>query len=569
MSIRLASDVVIWLTALTLALWFQNDLDLVAMDWSAFLGLALVTVVVHITLSTSFGLYRPRLRSATVEESEQLFAIGLLTGFLIWVFGATIGLALEFSQSLYVIALLIFLVLSWALRILVRRVDARLSRGDHRTRVLLYGAGSIGEAVSTQLTAPDSPYACVGLLDDDTSKVGRRMIDFRVLGTWENLAEVAGKTRAEMVLICISSFSAKRLEEIAQTAKALELQTLVFPSFESLLQGNTNVRELRELAIEDVVGRRVFQTGIESIREYIEGKIILVTGAGGSIGSEICRQVQEFSPSRLVMLDRDESGLHSTQIELYGDGLLGNDDIVLADIRDAIALSEIFERIKPDVVFHAAALKHLPLLESYPKEAWKTNVLGTLNVLRAAESVGTAIFVNISTDKAANPTSILGRTKRLTESLTSWFALQTTKRFISVRFGNVLGSRGSLIPTVQQLIERGRPVTVTNPDATRYFMTISEASQLVLEAGAIGTGGQTLVFDMGEPVKVLDIVKKMIELSGKNIPVRFGELREGEKLHEDLFSGDEDSQVSAIQPLISVAKVEPVSPAEIEMQSPS
>jgi len=560
------ADAGIWLASLYLAFLVENDFDL-GVDFRALLVLGFVAVIAHLVFSKLLGLYRPRLRWATMEEIEELLAVALLVGFLMWVANSTIGSLFGFPQGLFFVAAPYFLVIAGALRVVLRRIAARASKGKVQTRALIYGAGNLGEAVSSQLNKFNSPYVCVGLIDDDKSKLGKRMLDSRVLGSWDQLNEIANKTAAQMVLVCIASFSAEKLRQIEKDSRALGLKTLIFPSVDVLLHGKTGLSELREIEIEDVVGRRVFRTRTEVIRGYLEGKSVLVTGAGGSIGSEICRQVLDFSPSRLVMLDRDESGLNSTQIELYGDGLLNNPDLVLADVRDPQALLDIFEQVKPDVVFHAAALKHLSLLESHPEEAWKTNVLGTLNVLRAAESVGTGVFVNISTDKAADPTSVLGRSKKTGEALTSWFAQQTGKRFMSVRFGNVLGSRGSLVPNVQQLISRGHPVTVTDPDATRFFMTIPEASQLVLEAGALGEGGQTMVFDMGEPVKVLDVVNKMIELSGKEIPIVFSGLRDGEKLHEDLFSEDEEPRVSAIQPLISITTVTPVNPDEIEALS--
>jgi FlaA1/EpsC-like NDP-sugar epimerase len=291
---------------------------------------------------------------------------------------------------------------------------------------------------------------------------------------------------------------------------------------------------------------------------------VLVTGAGGSIGSELCRQISKFGPAKLIMLDRDETGLQLAQLGVSGHGLLDTKDIMLADIREPEVLNEIFKRVRPDVVFHAAALKHLPVLEQFPEEAWKTNVLGTLNVLRASQAVGVGTFINISTDKAADPTSVLGKSKKLAERLTSWFANEQNASYLSVRFGNVLGSRGSMLPTFTSLIQKGGPITVTHPDVTRFFMTIPEACQLVLQAGAIGRPQDVLILDMGEPVKILDIANKMIQISGKKIEVVFTGLRQGEKLDEDLYGMSEDSQILS-HPLISHAWSAPISPLEIDL----
>jgi dTDP-glucose 4,6-dehydratase len=290
---------------------------------------------------------------------------------------------------------------------------------------------------------------------------------------------------------------------------------------------------------------------------------VLVTGAGGSIGSELCRQISIYGPSELIMLDRDETGLQTAQLAVAGHGLLNTRDVVLADIRDLTALLTIFRERRPEVVFHAAALKHLPMLQQYPEEAWKTNVLGTQNVLQAAGEVNVSTFVNVSTDKAANPTSVLGHSKRLAEKLTAGAAVRQSGRYLSVRFGNVIGSRGSMVPTFQALIEAGGPLTITHPDATRYFMTIPEACQLVVQAGGIGEPGEVLILDMGEPVSILEIAERMIAFSGKDIAIRFTGLREGEKLHEELI-GLGESDARPRHPKISHTRIEPLSPAAID-----
>jgi FlaA1/EpsC-like NDP-sugar epimerase len=322
---------------------------------------------------------------------------------------------------------------------------------------------------------------------------------------------------------------------------------------------------LRDVDVEDVIGRRPVDTDVTAIAAYITGKRVLVTGAGGSIGSELCRQLQKFGPAELIMLDRDESALHAVELSIYGQALLESPELALVDIRDAEAVRDVFVQHRPHVVFHAAALKHLTLLERYPREAMKSNVIGTLNVLEAASEVGVRHFVNISTDKAANPTSALGHSKRLAEQLTSWFSESRDEtKFLSVRFGNVLGSRGSVLHAFTAQIDRGGPVTVTDPQVTRFFMTVPEACQLVIQAGAIGRPGEALVLDMGEPVNIADMARRMIAMSGKSVDIIFTGLRKGEKLHEELFTRGEGGS-RPLHPLITHVRVPPLSPTEVNL----
>ena len=329
----------------------------------------------------------------------------------------------------------------------------------------------------------------------------------------------------------------------------------VVPSVNNLSNpAQVQIEDVRDIEVTDFLGRQPIETDVDAIASYLTGKRVLVTGAGGSIGSELCRQIAKFGPSELIMLDRDESALHAVQLSIHGRALLDSDDTELGDIRDVRFVRELFARRAPHVVFHAAALKHLPLLETSPGEAVKTNVWGTQAVLDAATDAGVERFVNVSTDKAANPCSVLGYSKRLAEGLTSAAARQATGSFMSVRFGNVLGSRGSVLTTFTAQIAKGGPVTVTDPRVTRYFMTIREAVQLVIQAGAFGTNGDVLVLDMGEPIAIQTVAEQLIDLSGKPVEIVYTGLREGEKMHEELFGDDEDD-VRPQHPLISHAPV--------------
>jgi FlaA1/EpsC-like NDP-sugar epimerase len=322
------------------------------------------------------------------------------------------------------------------------------------------------------------------------------------------------------------------------------------------------VGHIRDIDMVDLLGRRQIETDIDAIAHYVRGRRVLVTGAGGSIGSELCRQLYRFEPAELMMLDRDESGLHGVQLSIHGRARLDSPDLLLADIRDVEQVQRIFEERRPEVVFHAAALKHLGLLERHPGESVKTNVWGTLTVLRAAQSVGVSHFVNISTDKAANPISVLGYSKRITERLTAQIATETAHgRYLSVRFGNVLGSRGSVLTSFTAQVAAGGPLTVTDPDVTRYFMTIQEAVQLVIQAGAIGRSAETLVLDMGSPVRILDVAERLAAQATRPIDIVYTGLLYGEKLHEDLFAAGE-IDIRAVHPLVSHVAGSPVGSIE-------
>jgi dTDP-glucose 4,6-dehydratase len=322
------------------------------------------------------------------------------------------------------------------------------------------------------------------------------------------------------------------------------------------------VNDIRPVSESDLLGRRPADIDADSIAGYITGKRVLVTGAGGSIGSELCRQLARFEPAALLKLDRDESGLHGVQLSIHGRALLDGDDLLLADIRDRERIFEVFEQSQPDVVFHAAALKHLPLLEAAPQEGWKTNVVGTQNILDAAEHIGVTHFVNVSTDKAANPTSVLGYTKRLTERLTAQKGVEAPGTYVSVRFGNVLGSRGSVLPAFREQAQRGGPITVTHPDITRYFMLVEEAALLVVNAGAIGRDGEILVLDMGEPIKIVDVAQRFADQHHPPLEIVFTGLRPGEKLHEDLVAVDEHGECP-FHSMITHIRAEPIAVAEM------
>jgi FlaA1/EpsC-like NDP-sugar epimerase len=400
------------------------------------------------------------------------------------------------------------------------------------------------------------------LLDDDPKKQNLRIRHLRVAGRGTDLERVASACGATTVIIAIPSAGSELIREVTQRASEAGLLVLTLPPVSQLFAPAVGIGDIRPVTNEDLLGRRTIDTRVEEIAGYLKGRRVLVTGAGGSIGSELCRQIIRFAPADLIMLDRDESGLHQVQLSIEGRAMLDSRSLVVCDIRDEPALAAVFDEHRPEVVFHAAALKHLPLLEMWPGEAVKTNVVGTQNLIDAAKRVRVAKFINISTDKAANPTSVLGFTKRLAERLTAAAGTDASCAYLSVRFGNVLGSRGSVLTTFRQQIEADGPVTVTHPEVTRYFMTVEEAVQLVIQGGAIGKNGEALVLDMGEPVRIDEVARQLVAQAARPVRIVYTGLRSGEKLHEELF-GVGEVDLRPHHPLISQVPVPPLAIREI------
>ncbi|MEB4614326.1 polysaccharide biosynthesis protein, partial [Leucobacter sp. M11] len=556
-----AADALAWAVAILAALLLRFDFELGRIQWAPTLGLIAVTAALQLLGGWVFWLYRSRYAIGSFDEVRALFLSTAAVGAISWVFAFTLGYGNGIPRSAVIIAAPIAFSLMGIARYLFRlSAEQKMKPGADAQRTLIFGAGYVGGLTARRmLTDAAADYIPVGFIDDDPAKRNVEVRGVRVLGGLEQLIEAAEETNAQTVMICVGNADAALLRRINDVAAKAELRVMVLPPLERILRGKSAISDVRDISIEDLIGRYPLRLEMDSIAKYLRDEVVLVTGAGGSIGSEICRQLTRFAPRELIMLDRDETALQQVQLSVRGHGLLDTRDVVLADIRDTESLTRIFEERRPTVVFHAAALKHLPMLEQYPEEAWKTNVQGTLNVLRAAQSVGVETFVNISTDKAANPTSVLGHSKRVAEKLTAWMAGETGKRYLSVRFGNVIGSRGSMLPTFAALIEAGGPLTVTHPDVTRFFMTIPEASQLVIQAGGIGRPGEVLILDMGEPVRILDVAERMIAESGKPIDIVFTGLRHGEKLHEELV-GRGESDERPFHPKISHATVATISP---------
>ncbi len=559
-------DALAWVLGFIVAEVLRYEFNWAAISWLGLSGAVLVIAAVQYFIGLGFHLYRGRYPYGSFEEVRALTGTVVTTAAILVIPLLLSAAALRVPRSTIFIATPIVLVLMlsirYARRLLIER--NRAPRQDAKP-VLVYGAGEVGAQLVRALAHDtEARHRVVGLLDDDPDKRNLAVRRTRVLGTLEDLPRVARDTGAKRVVVAIARADAELMRRVHDLASGVGVKVKVLPPFNEILADASKTNNLRDISIEDLIGRQPVDTEVASIASYLTGKRVLVTGAGGSIGSELCRQIARFNPAELIMLDRDETGLQAAELMTLGHGLLDGNEVVLADIREPETLKRLFAERRPDVVFHAAALKHLPMLEQYPDEAWKTNVLGSLNVLQAAWAAGTTTFVNVSTDKAANPTSVLGHSKRLAEKLTAWAAEETGMRYLSVRFGNVIGSRGSMLPTFQSLIERGGPLTVTHPDITRYFMTIPEACQLVVQAGGIGRGGEVLILDMGEPVRILDIARRMIEMSGKEVDIVFTGLREGEKLHEELV-GERELVDRPFHPKISHATVESISPDRLDI----
>lgn len=563
--IQYSIDAEIWLFAITFAVLFRFDFAPERVNWFSVGILAVMAIVLQGAVGWSVALYRGRHQYGAFDEAQTLLATVVTVAAALFVVNLFALSTAGLPRSTALVALPLAFVFMGGSRYIRRLMSERRRRPlASAERALIYGAGQTGSYLIRRMQSdPESPYRPVGLLDDDPDKRNLRLLTVPVLGTGASLKEVARRTEATALVLCIARADAEFIRTVSDMADAAGLRLMVMPLLSEILEDGMRLADLRAVAIEDIIGRRPVDTEVASIAGYVAGKRLLVTGAGGSIGSELCRQLSKYGPAELIMLDRDETGLHGVQMMLSGHGLLNSDDVVLADIRDRSALQSIFSNRRPEVVFHAAALKHLPMLEQYPAEAWKTNVLGTLNVLDAASSVHVETFINISTDKAANPTSVLGHSKRLAERLTSWQADLSGGTYLSVRFGNVIGSRGSMLPTFIAQIEAGGPVTVTHPDVTRYFMTIPEACQLVIQAGAIGRAGEALILDMGSPVKILDVAQRMISMSGRRIDIVFTGLRAGEKMHEELF-GITERDNRPYHDKVTHTAVPPLDPASLD-----
>ncbi|MCE7791178.1 polysaccharide biosynthesis protein [Salipaludibacillus sp. CUR1] len=514
----------------------------------------------HHIFAHIFKLYKRAWSYASIKELAAIFTAVTLSIAVLAV------IQLIGFQTLYTRTLLV----TWMLHILLigaSRFSWRLYRDTKfkvdkdKKRTLIVGAGNGGTLVARQLmNSEKSELHPVAFIDDDSTKQGLEIMDIPVLGRLEWLQSVVEQKNIEHIIIAIPSLSKHQLNDIFSRCAETKVKTQIMPSVEDIMSGKVSVNEIRDVQVEDLLGREPVKLDTEKIGNKLTGETIMVTGAGGSIGSEVCRQIIKFNPKKLVLLGHGENSIYDIEMELRPKYPHIELETEIADVQDRERIMGAVGKHQPHVIYHAAAHKHVPLMERNPHEAIKNNVIGTKNVAEAADQSGVYSFVMISTDKAVNPTSVMGASKRIAEMIVQHMDMISNTKFVAVRFGNVLGSRGSVIPLFKKQIEAGGPVTVTHPDMTRYFMTIPEASRLVLQAGAIAKGGETFVLDMGEPVKIVDLAKNLIRLSGfteEEIGIKFAGIRPGEKLFEELL-GDNEVHKEQIYPKIYRGKTPPV-----------
>lgn len=456
----------------------------------------------------------------------------------------TLNTSIAFSISLGILSLII----RYSKRIF-DLVKYALNGDKQRVRAMIVGAGSAGTMLIREIQNSDKIYYYpVCIVDDDETKIGNSISSVKVVGTTKDIKKFAEKYRIDEILIAIPSAPKAQIKRIFELCKTTDCSVKILPGIYQIVNGEASVSSLRPVEISDLLGREQIKVNIDEIIGYIEGQVVLVTGGGGSIGSELCRQIASHNPKQLIILDIYENNAYDIEQELKRKYPELNLLALIASLRDKGKMEDVFEKYKPDIVFNAAAHKHVPLMETSPNEAIKNNVFGTLNVAKCADKYGVKTFVQISTDKAVNPTSVMGATKRICEMIIQTIGKYSKTKFVAVRFGNVLGSNGSVIPLFERQIAEGGPVTVTHKDIIRYFMTIPEAVSLVLQAGAYAKGGQIFVLDMGEPVKIYDLAYNLIKLSGLepgvDIEIKCTGLRPGEKLYEERLMDEEGMQTT-------------------------
>jgi len=524
-------------------------------------------LIAHHILASYYGLYRKVWEYASINELSGIFKA--VTYSILFV-----ALIQLFRGDVLVRPLLI----TWMLHILLiggSRLSWRLVRdtfmktnSDAKKKTLIVGAGAAGSMVARQLlnNQENTDLNPILFVDDSLQMQGLEIYGLRVKGQVKNIPDLVKSYHIEHIILAIPSLSKQESTKLAKISVDTGVKTQMIPRIEDLMTGKVSVNEIRDVKIEDLLGREEVQLDMKVISENITGKTILVTGAGGSIGSEICRQVMRFSPKQLILLGHGENSIYLIDMELRNN-FLGDTELrpTIADVQDRGRIFDIVNEFRPDVIYHAAAHKHVPLMEGNPMEAVKNNIFGTKNVAEAADTFGVANFVLVSTDKAVNPPNVMGATKRFAEMIVQNLAKDSKTKYAAVRFGNVLGSRGSVVPLFKKQIAKGGPVTITDARMTRYFMTIPEASRLVIQAGTLANGGEVFVLDMGEPVKISDLAKNLIRLSGyseNEIEIKETGIRPGEKLFEELMN-ESEKQSEVVFPKIYIGKATPITRHEL------
>lgn len=551
------SDLLAILISSVLSLYVRYDFQFMEIPrnfWDAVLGVYFYNVVITLIIFNVFRLYNSVWRYASdtelVNNAIAVVLCAAIQPIMFWIEKVRVPYSYPFFYALFMMVFTCGVRFSYRiLRVLQNR---RLNLLSPKTRVncMIVGAGAAGNAILKEIETSNylsMHVACA--IDDHPGCHGKYLRGVPIVGGRELIPECVDKYAIDEIIIAIPSATKAVLKPILEICKETGCRLRILPGMYQIINGDVNVSKLREVQIEDLLGRDPIEVNVEEIIGYVKDKVVLVTGGGGSIGSELCRQIAEHNPKCLVMLDIYENGIYEVQQELRQKYPQLEMAVLIASVRNCARIEEIFDRYHPDIVYHAAAHKHVPLMEDSPNEAVKNNVFGTYKVAAAADKYGAKRFVMISTDKAVNPTNIMGASKRICEMIIQDWNRKSKTEYVAVRFGNVLGSNGSVVPLFKKQIEQGGPVTVTHPDIIRYFMTIPEAVSLVLQAGAYAKGGEIFVLDMGEPVKIVDLATNLIKLSGyrvgEDIKIEFTGLRPGEKMYEELLMHEEGLQETA------------------------
>lgn len=517
---------------------------------------SIVLLISHHLLASHYRLYQRAWSYASVGE---LLAITKVVSFSIIITAMSQAFFIQnvFIRTLFITWMLHMLLIggsrfSWRLY-----RDTYIKKRNDQKETLIIGAGAGGTMVARQLLHnSEAELNPVAFIDDNVRIHGLEIMGIRVFGGRDKIEKIVNKKQIEQIIIAIPSLKKGQLHDIFNECAKTKAKTQIIPMLEDLMTGKLSISQVRDVEVEDLLGRDQVELDTDTIGKKLTAKTILVTGAGGSIGSEICRQICKFNPGTIILLGHGENSIYDIEMELKRAYKVIKIETEIADVQDRKKIFSIMKKYCPDVVYHAAAHKHVPLMERNPEEAVKNNVIGTKNVAEATSEANVGIFVMVSSDKAVNPTSVMGATKRIAEMVVQHMDMVSETRFVAVRFGNVLGSRGSVIPLFKKQIAEGGPVTVTDPEMVRYFMTIPEASRLVLQAGALAKGGEIFVLDMGEPVRIVDLAKNLIKLSGytaDEIPIEFTGMRPGEKMYEELL-GAEEVHAEQVYPKIYVGK---------------
>lgn len=549
--ILLLSDIAFIILSFFIGFLVRFEFNIPTYYFSTIGSFIIISTSAYIIIFYLFGLYHSLWRYMSIDELLKLIFASIIGGISSYIINILLNNPVPRSVLLVTWILVVFESGSIRLgyRVLRRLFRQSQNRPTDYKRVLIVGAGDAAAMVIKELNQQITSYLPIIAVDDAKWKEKSKILGVPIVHNINNIKKYTEEYAIDEIFIAIPTLSKARFKEVIQLAQETKCKVKTLPSLSDIVNGQINVQSIREVNIEDLLGRDEVHLDIEGISKYLNNEVVLVTGGGGSIGSELCRQICKFQPKHLLILDNYENNAFELEQELHYKYPNQKVSVIIASVREKDRLDRIFDEYKPNIVFHAAAHKHVPLMESNPEEAVKNNVLGTYNVAQCADQFKAKRFVLISTDKAVNPTNIMGATKRIAEMIIQSMNIQSDTEFIAVRFGNVLGSNGSVIPTFKKQIAQGGPVTVTHPEITRYFMTIPEASRLVLQAGAIAKGGEIFILDMGEPVKIMDLAKHLIKLSGYepnvDVKIEITGLRPGEKLYEELLLAEEGTTASS------------------------